>query len=128
MSPPLLLTLTFVLGAGQAMTAPAWQALIPELVPRPQLASASALGAISMNLARAVGPAIAGVLIARTGAGVVFGLNTLTFGFFALVLWRWRRPPEDAPGAPERFAAAVRAGSRYVRHSPVVRRILLRAA
>src|SRR5690349_24187228 len=70
----LLLTLTFALGAGQALTAPAWQAVIPELVPRPQLASASALGAVSMNLARAVGPAIAGVLIAQTGAGVVFGL------------------------------------------------------
>jgi MFS family permease len=127
MPPTLLLTLTFALGAGQALTAPAWQALIPDLVPRPQLASASALGAISMNVARAVGPAVAGLLIARTGTGVVFALNTVTFAIFALVLWRWR--PEAAGGgaAPERFAAAVRAGGRYVRHSPVVRRILLRA-
>ncbi len=124
----LLLTLTFALGAGQALTGPAWQAVIPDLVPRPQLASASALGAISMNLARAVGPAIAGVLIARTGAGVVFGLNTLTFAAFAVVLWRWRPATAGDGGAPERFVAAVRAGSRYVRHSPVVRRILLRAA
>src|SRR4051794_4281354 len=124
----LLLTLTFALGAGQALTAPAWQALIPDLVPRPQLASASALGAISMNLARAVGPAIAGVLIARTGAGVVFGLNTVTFAIFVLALWRWRPAADDYAGEPERFAAAVRAGGRYVRHSPVVRRILLRAA
>ncbi|MEV4641423.1 MFS transporter [Actinoplanes sp. NPDC049548] len=124
----LLLTLTFAFGAGQALTAPAWQAVIPELVPRPQLASASALGAISMNLARAVGPAVAGVLIAQTGAGVVFGLNTLTFAAFGLVLWRWRSPTAGDAAAPERFAAAVRAGGRYVRHSPVVRRILLRAA
>ncbi|WP_433306578.1 MFS transporter [Actinoplanes sp. CA-030573] len=124
----LLLTLTFALGAGQALTAPAWQAIIPELVPRPQLASASALGAISMNLARAVGPAVAGVLIARTGPGAVFGLNTLTFVVFVVALWRWRPATGDAGGAPERFAAAVRAGGRYVRHSPVVRRILLRAA
>lgn len=124
----LLLTLTFALGAGQALTGPAWQAIIPELVPRSQLASASALGAISMNLARAVGPAIAGVLIARTGAGVVFAINTLTFAVFALVLWRWRPVPAGTTGAPERFGAAVRAGGRYVRHSPVVRRILLRAA
>ncbi|BEL06854.1 MFS transporter [Actinoplanes sichuanensis] len=127
MPPTLLLTLTFVLGAGQAVTAPAWQSVIPELVPRPQLASASALGAISMNLARAVGPAIAGLLIARAGTGVVFGLNTLSFAVFALVLWRWRPGPGSGPGVPERFAAAVRAGGRYVRHSPVVRRILLRA-
>ncbi|MFI7601422.1 MFS transporter [Actinoplanes sp. NPDC049681] len=124
----LLLTLTFALGAGQALTAPAWQAVIPELVPRPQLASASALGAISMNLARAVGPAVAGVLIARTGAGVVFGLNTLTFAVFVLALWRWHPPAAGMADAPERFGAAVRAGGRYVRHSPVVRRILLRAA
>jgi MFS family permease len=127
MPPALLLTLTFALGAGQALTAPAWQAIIPELVPRPQLASASALGAISMNLARAVGPAVAGVLIARTGAGVVFGLNTVTFVLFVVALWRWRPPTADLTDAPERFGAAVRAGSRYVRHSPVVRRILLRA-
>jgi MFS family permease len=128
MPPTLLLTLTFALGAGQALTAPAWQALIPELVPRPQLASASALGAISMNLARAVGPAVAGVLIARTGVGAVFALNTLSFGVFGLVLWRWRPPEADGATTPERFAAAVRSGGRYVRHSPVVRRILLRAA
>ncbi|BFU45254.1 MFS transporter [Krasilnikovia sp. MM14-A1004] len=124
----LLLTLTFALGAGQALTAPAWQAIIPELVPRPQLASASALGAISMNLARAVGPAVAGVLIARTGAGVVFGLNTLSFAVFVLALWHWHPPAAALADAPERFTAAVRAGGRYVRHSPVVRRILLRAA
>ncbi|MFI1996107.1 MFS transporter [Actinoplanes sp. NPDC020271] len=128
MPPSLLLTLTFVLGAGQALTAPAWQAVIPELVPRSQLASASALGAISVNLARAVGPAVAGVLIARAGTGVVFGLNTVTFAVFAVVLWRWRREADDAAGMPEPFTAAVRAGSRYVRHAPVVQRILLRAA
>jgi MFS family permease len=127
MPPTLLLTLTFVLGAGQALTGPAWQAVIPELVPRPQLADASALGAISMNLARAVGPAVAGVLIARAGVGVVFALNTLSFVVFALVLWRWRRPDATGGTAPERFTAAVRSGGRYVRHSPVVRRILLRA-
>ncbi|GIF05023.1 MFS transporter [Actinoplanes siamensis] len=128
MPPSLLLTLTFVLGAGQALTAPAWQALIPELVPRAQLASASALGAISMNLARAVGPAVAGVLIAQAGTAVVFGLNTLSFAVFALVLWLWKPAAADSGGMPEPFVAAVRSGSRYVRHSPVVRRILLRAA
>src|SRR3954452_20477501 len=67
MSPALLLVLTFALGCGAAMTAPTYQAIIPELVPRPQLASAAALGAISMNLARAVGPALAGVLVAQIG-------------------------------------------------------------
>ena len=129
MPPTLLLTLTFVLGAGQALTAPAWQAVIPELVPRPQLASASALGAISMNLARAVGPAVAGVLIARTGVGG--GLRAQhavvrRVRVRAVALAAARCATGGA--APERFTAAVRSGGRYVRHSPVVRRILLRAA
>jgi len=126
MGPALLLTLTFVLGAGQALTIPAYQALIPELVPRNQLASASALGAISTNLARAIGPAIAGLLIAHVGIAAVFALNALTFLGFAVILLVWRRDAEEVAGPPERFAAALRAGGRYVRHSPVVRRILLR--
>ncbi|MEH1129736.1 MFS transporter [Micromonospora sp. CPCC 206061] len=128
MPPALLLTLTFALGAGQALTLPAWQALIPELVPRPQLQAASALGSISINLARSVGPAIAGVLVAQVGVAAVFGLNALSFLVFGLVLLRWRRPVDGAAGAPERFTAAMRAGGRYVRHSPIVRRILLRAS
>ncbi len=128
MPPALLLTLTFALGAGQALTLPAWQAVIPELVPRADLPSASALGGISQNLARAVGPAIAGALIADTGVAAVFALNTLSFAVFAVVLWRWHHPADEDAGEPERFTAAVRAGGRYVRHSPVVQRVLLRSA
>ncbi|MGW4501841.1 MFS transporter [Micromonospora sp. NPDC004336] len=127
MPPALLLTLTFALGVGQALTLPAWQAVIPELVPRSQLVSASALGSISVNLARAVGPAVAGVLVARAGVATVFAVNAVSFAVFALALLRWR-PDRPEGDMPERFAAALRAGGRYVRHSPVVRRILLRAA
>ncbi|MGW5672307.1 MFS transporter [Micromonospora sp. NPDC003776] len=124
----LLLTLTFGLGVGQALTLPAWQAVIPELVPRAQLVSAAALGSISVNLARSVGPAVAGVLVAQAGVAVVFAVNAASFVIFALALVRWRRDGADADATPERFTAALRAGGRYVRHSPVVRRILLRAA
>ncbi|GAB7052516.1 MFS transporter [Catenuloplanes indicus] len=125
--PALLLTFTFALGAGQALTLPAWQATIPDLVPREQLVSASALGSISVNAARAIGPAVAGLLIAQAGAAVVFGINALTFVLFAAVLAAWRPGTAGVPRTPEPFTSAVRAGSRYVRHSPVVRRILLRA-
>jgi MFS family permease len=128
MPPALLLTLTFLFGAGSALTTPAYQALIPDLVPRPQLSSASALGSINVNLARAVGPAIAGVLIARVGVGAVFALNTATFLVFGLVLAAWHPPADKVAQLPERFASALRAGGRYVRFSPVVRRILLRSA
>jgi MFS family permease len=128
MNPALLLTLTFALGCGMALTNPAYQAVIPELVPRAQIPSAAALGSIGMNLARAVGPAVAGVLLARLGPAVVFGINATTFLIFAVTLFLWRRRPADDAGLPEPFVAALRAGGRYVRHSPIMRRLLLRAA
>jgi MFS family permease len=128
MTPALLLTLTFALGCGAAMTVPTYQAIIPELVPREQLHAASGLGAISVNVARAVGPAIAGVLVARVGVAAVFALNTATFLAFALVLLFWRRPETDDDQVAEPFMAALRAGGRYVRHSPVMRRFLVRLA
>jgi len=128
MPPALLLIFTFLLGVGQALTLPTWQAIIPEVVPRDQLASASALGAVNTNLARSAGPAVAGLLVAHIGVGAVFGLNALSFAVFAVALLRWRRPPETGGGHAERFGPALRAGGRYVRYSPVVRRVLLRVA
>ncbi|SCE83778.1 MFS transporter [Micromonospora mirobrigensis] len=127
MPPALLLTLTFAFGVGQALTLPAWAAVIPELVPRDLLRSASALGSISVNVARAVGPAVAGVLIARVGVAPVFALNAVAFAVFAFALVRWRPGNARAVEVPERFTAALRAGGRYVRHSPTVRRLLRRA-
>jgi MFS family permease/quinol monooxygenase YgiN len=125
--PALLLTFTFLLGCAQTLTVPAWQALIPELVPRDQLPAASALGGISMNLARAVGPALAGLLIARVHVAAVFAINALSFGLLVLALIAWRRRLVEADDRPERFGAALVAGGRYIRHSRVVRRILLRS-
>jgi MFS family permease len=126
-TPALLLTLTFALGCGMAMTNPAYQAVIPELVPRAQIPSAAALGAIGMNLARSVGPAFAGVLVSSVGVAAVFAINAATFLTFAVVLFLWRRRPSDEAGLPEPFVAALRAGNRYVRYSPVIRRLLLRS-
>jgi MFS family permease len=128
MPPALLLTFTFLLGAGSAFTVPAYQAIIPDLVPRSELAAASALSSISINLARAIGPAIAGILIARVGVGAVFALNTASFLVFGLVVAAWHPPAGSTPEFPERFVSALRAGARYVRYAPVVRRILLRSA
>jgi MFS family permease len=128
MSPPTLLIFTFLLGVGQALTLPTWQAIIPEVVPRDELAAASALGAVNTNLARSAGPAVAGLLVAHVGVAAVFGLNALSFVIFAVALLRWRRPADGGTGHAERFGPALRAGGRYVRYSPVVRRILLRVA
>jgi MFS family permease len=126
MTPPLLLGFTFLLGAASAIATPAYQALIPELVPRSQLSAAAALGSVNVNLARAIGPALAGLVIARLGVGAVFALNTVTFVFLPLALLAWRQPVDPGAASPERFVAALMAGGRYVRYSPVTRRILLR--
>jgi MFS family permease len=75
MSPLLLLILTFALSAGDAFESPSWRAVLPELVPKEDLASASALNGIEFNFARAVGPALAGVVIAASGVGTAFALK-----------------------------------------------------
>ncbi|WP_436527818.1 MFS transporter [Actinoplanes sp. HUAS TT8] len=122
--PGTLLIFTFLLGCGQALTLPSWQAVIPEVVPHDELPSASALGAVNTNLARSAGPALAGLLVAQFGSALVFGVNALSFAVFAVALLRWRRPRKPPVSRPEHFASALRAGGRYVRWSPVIRRIL----
>lgn len=122
-----LLALTFLIGCASALTGPAWQAIQPELVPREELASASALGSVTVNAARAVGPAIAGVLVAVTGPALVFGLNAASFVLVIVALVWWRRTATRSTGR-ERLWWAVGSGLRYVAHGPIVRRILLRSA
>lgn len=126
LSVPLLLVATFVLGAGNTATIPAYQSLAQDLVGRELLQGVSTLSAVSMNLARAVGPAVAGVVIAQAGVPAVFALTTLTCVVFLAVLLAMRAPARERPPLPESFGGALRAGTRYVRHSPVVRRLLVR--
>ncbi len=127
MPPALLLLLVFMLGTGAALGTPAYQSLVPELVPRDEIPAASALNSISINVARALGPAIAGVLVATAGVGTTFTVAAATALCYAVVVALWRPTNTERP-RPERFVPALRAGSRYVRNAPVVRRILLRAA
>src|ERR1700731_823565 len=128
LSPTLLLVFTFVIGSGSVFVTPAYQSLVPELVSREDVPSAVQLNSLNINIARAVGPAIAGILIAQIGVGADFALNAATFFFYAIVVGLWRPNSYLTPQLPERFFSALRAGGRYVRYSPVVRRILLRAA
>jgi MFS family permease len=127
-TPPGLLGLSFALGIGAAMNAPAWQAITPELVPRAELPAAVALGGISINVARAVGPALGGALVAAGGPGAVFLLNACSFlgVLLAIALWRRERPAATLP--PERVFGAVRAGARYVRHATALHAVLVRSA
>src|ERR1700704_1257840 len=128
MPPALLLAFTFALGAAGAVQLPTWGATIPELVPRTQLRAASRLDLVSVNVSRAIGPALAGLVIAHLGGvPVVFALNAVSVVFLAIALLLWRRPQAGLGNRRERFMPALRAGGRYVWHDPVVRRILLRA-
>jgi MFS family permease len=126
MPPALLLALTFALAIGAAVQLPTWQAMIPELVPRTQLRAATRLDMVGVNVARSIGPALAGLIIAALGVPVVFGLYALSVLFLAVALLLWRRPRAGSQARRERFVPALRAGGRYVWHEPIVRRILLR--
>jgi MFS family permease len=128
MPPALLLAFTFVLGAGSVLTGPAYQSLIPDLVPRAEIPAASSLGSININLARAVGPAIAGVLISLTGVSGVFALDAATLLLYALVVAFWPLPARAVSVDPGSFLLALASGTRYVRYAPVVRRMLFRTA
>jgi MFS family permease len=127
-TPALLLTLTFLLGCGQAVVGPAWQAIQPELVPRAQIPAAATLGSLTVNLARAVGPAAAGAIVAATGPAAVFTINAASFLLVVFALAAWHRTVPDSAPRAERAIAALHAGTRYVRNAPSVRRLLLRSA
>jgi MFS family permease len=131
-SPWILLILTFLLNIGTAMNSPAWQAIVPEVVPRAQLPDAVSLNSAGFNLARALGPALGGLAIAAysratTGAASVFLLNSLSFVGVILVLYRWQRNPLFKSALPaERIQGSVRAGIRYLRYAPMLQAAFMR--
>ncbi len=127
MSPMLLLILTFALSAGDAFESPTWRAVLPELVEKEDLPAASALNGIEFNFARAVGPALAGAVVAFAGVGAAFLTNTASFLGVIVVVARWRRPVFKRATPPETVAGATRAAIRYVRNSPGVLKVMARA-
>jgi MFS family permease/quinol monooxygenase YgiN len=122
----ILVLLTFALGIGTALMMPAWASLTPELVPRELLQPAIALNSMSINIARAIGPAIAGIIVAQTGPAVVFALNAVSFLGIIAVLLYWRRTPAVNPLPAERFCAALRTGIRFARHAPALQAALIK--
>jgi MFS family permease len=122
--PWVLLLFTFLLGMGAVMNDPAWQAITPELVPARQHASAVALNSAGFNVARAVGPALGGVLVAAVGCGSTFLLNAFSFLGVILFLYRWKRPIE--PRSTTRVWSAIGDGFSYVRQSELAKSVLLR--
>src|SRR5215472_6718169 len=113
-TPQLLLVFTFLLGVGAVMNEPAWQSLMPDLVPVPKLAAAVALNSAGFNIARAVGPALGGLVIATAGSGVAFLLNAASFVGVILFLYRWKPAVREHPPAG-RLTTAIAGGMRYLR-------------
>ena len=128
LGPTSLLMFTLAIGCASALTAPAWQAIQPEVVPREQIPAVSIIGSVSGNAARAIGPAIGGVVVALAGPAAVFGLNATSFAGIIVALLTWKRPKQSAPIEREHFGQAIITGLLFVNNGPNFRRILLRAA
>ncbi len=132
-SPATLLVLTFLLNIGSALNNPAWQSIVPELVPRAELPDAIAMNSAGFNLARATGPALGGLAVAAfasaaRGAGVVFSLNAASFIAVIAVLAAWQRTPPFKSALPaERLFGSMRSGARYLRHAPALQAVFVRA-
>jgi MFS family permease len=121
-----VLGFTFLLGMGAALNAPIWQTVTTELVPRPVLPFAITLNGVSNNIARAIGPAIGGAIIAYYSSGWVFILNGVSFLGTWAVVYFWKREATTVSGPAENFTGALRAGLRYVQYSPSIYGVLVR--
>lgn len=126
-TPLVLLALTAVMGLGAALSAPAFQAIVPELVEKPALADAIALNSLGINIARAIGPAMGGVIVAMAGPSAVYALNAVSILAVLGVLFAWKRQSTVGALPPEHFLGALRTGYRYARHAPALQLVLLRS-
>jgi len=123
-TPGVLLLLTLALSIGDALEAPTWRAVLPEVVPQEGLMSAIALNGIEFNLARAIGPALGGFLIATSGITTVFSLNAASYLGVLGVIARWKRPSDQPGSLRETVSGAIRAAVRYTRNAPEILTVL----
>ena len=124
-NPWMLLAFTFLLGVGAVMNDPAWQAITPEVISPAQHASAVALNSAGFNVARAVGPALGGIVVATAGSGWSFLLNAASFFGVVYFLYQWKSSPHE-PLATRGIPEAIMEGFRYVRGAPEVKSVLIR--
>lgn len=127
LTPRILLALCFAVGTGMALMGPAWQSSVSEQVPSETLASAVALNGISYNIARSVGPAIGGIVVAASGAMAAFALNALLYLPLMLALFLWKRTSAPARLPRERLSRAIISGARYIANSPPIKIVVIRS-
>ncbi len=123
----ILLGFTAAIAIGAALSAPAFQAVVPELVPQPALQQAVALNSLGVNIARAIGPAVGGLIIAASGPGAVFAVNAVSVLGVLIVLARWRRTAPERHLPAEHMVGAMRAGLRYALRAPELKVVLIRS-
>ncbi|MCP3374413.1 MFS transporter [Bradyrhizobium cajani] len=126
-TPNILLALCFAVGTGMALMGPAWQSSVGEQVPSETLASAVALNGISYNIARSLGPAIGGIVVAAWGAVAAFALNALLYLPLMFALFVWKRPSRPSRLPPEGLSRAIISGVRYITNSPSIRIVVIRS-
>ncbi len=126
-TPGMLLSLVGLLAIGSALHMPAFQAIVPDLVPRAMLKPAVTLNGVSINLARAIGPALAGLIISVVGIWAAFAVNAVTFLAVLVIVWRWRPAPRSSRLPPEHLVRAVLVGLRYAKHDRPLQIVLARA-
>lgn len=125
-TPMVLLIAAFLMSAGVAMSSPPFQAIVPDLVEKHELSPAIALNSLGINISRAIGPALGGLILTFTSPWAVFMLNALSVLGVAWVLYRWKEAPGMQRLPPEHFFSAVKVGIRYVHAAPVLRNVLMR--
>ena len=126
-SAPILLLFTAAIAMGAAFSAPAFQAIVPELVPQPALQQAVALNSLGVNIARSIGPALGGLIIAAAGPGAVFAVNSVSILGVLIVFARWRRVAPERHLPAEHMVGAMRAGLRYAMRAPELKVVLIRS-
>jgi MFS family permease len=125
--PASLLMLSFLVTVGSALSAPAWQAIVTQLVPKQELQSAVAADSVGINISRAVGPALGGLLVVSFGLGAPFWINAVSnIGVVAALIW-WRPPIKPVVPLPaESFSSGVRTGLRHARYNSYLGATLIR--
>lgn len=125
-TPAVLLGLTFAIGLGGAINLPAWQATVQDMVPKPLVASAVSLNSIAFNVARAIGPALGGLVVAVAGPAVAFFCNAASYLATILAVGTWK-PAPPVPRLSEDIVGAIRAGLRYLFHAPRLQAPIIRS-